>query len=296
MEKRNGICGDGALLLGYAAGALSSEETARVARHLDGCHPCQVLLRENRALAEIYGALAVEPGVHPSPEALTQWVDGTLHDDLTSLQTHLRKCGECRQIVSVLRKVEAGSASALQRLAETARRLHPLWSGFRSRLSPWLLSPVPAYLLVVLLLYPAYLGLAGWGRLEERVNELEALRLLPPPTPLRPEAQRGVGTRPPTIERHQGRAVVTFFVPIAAEQFSYQVELLKDGERLFADSDAESFDGVGTFALLLAEGSLEPGNYELRVEERDRRSGQTASVVSFSFSITRSVPHHGEPN
>jgi hypothetical protein len=83
--------------------------------------------------------------------------------------------------------------------------------------------------------------------------------------------------------------VLTFFVPIAGERYRYRVELMRDRERLFLDEDAQSFDGVGTFGLLFPVGSLGPGEYEIRVEERERAAGEEgklANVITFSFSIS----------
>ena len=53
MNNEN-ICEDGALLLGYTAGTLATEESTRVDRHLSSCIQCQEMVRENEELIHRY--------------------------------------------------------------------------------------------------------------------------------------------------------------------------------------------------------------------------------------------------
>jgi hypothetical protein len=160
-------------------------------------------------------------------------------------------------------------------------RLKDFWLLFPS----WVASPVPAYVLLLLLLYPAYLGLIGIGGLNERLENLEAPALLSPPVALESGRERGAEEPRLQIDRSGEHRVVTFFVPIAPERYRYRIELTRRGERAFFNADARSFDGIGTFALLLPEGALPAGSYVLRVEEVEKQSEEVANVIEFVFTL-----------
>jgi hypothetical protein len=168
---------------------------------------------------------------------------------------------------------------------ETSRpgtsRLKDFWRLFPS----WLANPVPAYVLLLLLAYPAYLGFVGIGGLNERLENLEAPALLSPPVALESGLERGAEEPRLQIDRSGGHRVVTFFVPIAPERYRYRVELNRRGKRIFINEDARSFDGIGTFALLLPEGALSAGSYVLSVEEVEKQSGKVANVIEFVFTL-----------
>jgi hypothetical protein len=137
--------------------------------------------------------------------------------------------------------------------------------------------------------YPAYLGLSGLRDLQQQIADLESPALLTSPWSLETDAQRGPGVSSVTIHSSGNHEVLTFFVPIAPERYRYRVELKHQSKRVFLAEDAKSFDGVGTFALLLPKGTLSPGDYELVVEELERQAvseGQQTSTASFSFNIS----------
>ena len=282
MENDN-ICEDGALLLGYTAGTLGAEESAQVDRHLSGCARCREMVRENEEMIRVYRTVRIE-AAHPSAEVLTQLAEGLSTPELSEARAHVDNCQECLEVVSVLARVDAEmerEEPAGKPRGETSRpgttRLKDFWLLFPS----WLASPVPAYVLLLLLAYPAYLGFVGMGGLET----LEGPSLLVPPVTLESGAERGAEAPRLQIERSGEHRVVTFFVPIAPDRYRYQIELTRRGERIFINEDARSFDGIGTFALLLPEGALSAGSYTLRVEEVEKDGGEVANVIEFVFTL-----------
>jgi hypothetical protein len=283
------ICEDGALLLGYAAGSLDEAQSTRVARHVERCAKCRTAVQGDEELIQLYRAVQKQEAAHPSPELLVELSQGRSDTpELARARLHAEGCSECREVVSVLEKLETDLSGAPEPTG--LRKLWRQWlTGMRAAeggLSWWLSSPLPAYLLVLLLLYPAYLGLVGVDDLSERLESLEAPTLLSPPITLKSGKERGAGEPQLQIERSGEYRVVTFFVPIAPQKYRYWVELTREGEQIFHDDDARSFDGIGSFALLLPEGALASGSYLLRVEEVDRQSGETANVIEFAFALT----------
>jgi hypothetical protein len=199
--------------------------------------------------------------------------------DVGDARRHLETCGECREIVSVLEKVqkEEEGASDAEPIGE---RVRAVWADLdRFMKLGWMRSPVPAYLLALLLLYPAYRGLIGAGA-------QPTPQLLPPPIPIASETERGPAETPIRVEAGSERTVLTVFVPIAPDRYRYRLELrTQQGRRLFVVDDAQSFDGVGTFALTLPKGFLGAGVYELRVGEWERDGTEPANEYVFPFSV-----------
>ena len=276
MGNQAQICGDAPLLLWYAAGALGEEEAAQVARHVVDCAGCRALVQENKKLAEIYRA-AGSWSQHLAPETLVRAVSG--EGDVDDVRRHLAGCEECRQIVSVLEKVQKDEQVSSGVVEELGAGIRSVWTGIAK--SAWMRSPLPAYMLALLLFYPAYRGLVGGGA--SRMP-----RLLPPPLPVASETERGLAETLVRVEARGDQTVLTFFVPIAPERYRYELELrVQGGRRLFFTEDARSFDGVGTFALMVPGGSLGAGDYELRVGEWERDGGELANEYSFPFSVER---------
>jgi hypothetical protein len=292
MDKQNQICGDGALLLGYAAGVLGEEDSSRIAEHVNLCTTCQQLLEENEALMRAYRSISNEAAAHPTPEDLTHFVEGpSLSPSLDEIRGHVSECDECGEVVQVLRKVhkDEKAVGLLDWLRVTADHVGTWWSRGGKGLPSWLTSPIPAYVLLLLMIYPAFLGLSELGNMREQMETLESPVLLTSPLPLETDAQRGAEAPNVTIRRSGRHEVLTFFVPIASERYLYRVELKHRNGVVFSDPDAKSFDGVGTFALLLPRGALSSGDYELVVEEHEHQAAhdaQPVSTVSFSFSVS----------
>lgn len=282
MENKTQICGDAPLLLWYAAGALGEEEAAQVAGHVADCAGCQALVQESKELAQIYRSASGTESPHLSPETLVRAASGEASGeavaDVSDARRHLAGCDECRQIVSVLEKVqsEEQDSSDVERFGAGIRAI---WAGFVK--GPWMKSPLPAYMLALLLLYPAYRGLLGGG-----ANQTP--HLLSPPLPVASETERGPSETLLRVEAGSEQTVLTVFVPIAPDRYRYELELrTREGRRLFFAEDAPSFDGVGTFALTLPGDFLGPGGYELRVGEWERDGREMAKEYVFPFSVER---------
>lgn len=279
MQPKSQVCGDAPLLLWYAAGALEEKEASIVAGHVADCANCRALVQENQELARIYLTASARESRHLSPETLFRLVSDEPGSDVGDARRHLTTCGECREIVSVLEKVqkEEEGASGAEPIGE---RVRAVWAGLdRFMELGWMRSPVPAYLLALLLLYPAYRGLIGAGA-------QPTPHLLPTPVPIASETERGPAETPIRVEAGTEQTVLTVFVPIARDRYRYRLELrTREGRRLFVVDDAQSFDGLGTFALTLPKGYLGAGVYELRVGEWERDGREPANEYVFPFSV-----------
>ena len=281
------VCEEEALLLWHAGEALGEAESRAVEQHLLSCARCQNRLAETKRLARLVRSTPAPAETHPSAEELARIAEGD-EIGLAVARSHVAACSECREIVSVVERVNRdlqepawlpGAPGAV------VGRLAAAGKAFGELLRPWVLSPVPAYLLALVLLYPAYLGLMGSSELRERLQALDSPQLLDVPLSLDTESERGSGVGSLRVERRGSRAVLTFLVPIASERYRYQIELLRGERRLFFETDARSFDGQGTFALLIPQQTLSEGDYQVRVEELEKTSGARANLFSFPFRV-----------
>lgn len=195
---------------------------------------------------------------------------------------------EDRALVDVIRAVDAELEAQVRR---------PHWRAWLEGLgaflpSPglglgaWLRSPAVAYLVVLAMAYPAYRGLTRSAPSDEA-------------TPIVLSRPQGIDAQSPsrsgsggaqgpaiTIEEQGGPTVVTVFVPID-ERYRYRLEVFdRAGRSRFRQNDARSFDGYGTFALVLPAEFLTAGDYELRVDELGD-DGQPIEVFRFPFEVQR---------
>jgi hypothetical protein len=252
-------CQQRELLLWLAAGTLSSEEAAVAEKAIATCAHCREAYRFDRLLAQ--SARAFSEGTHLSPEELVSLAASSRQD-----LSHVPEAD--REIVSILRAVESDEALRQTSWLRTVRRfLDPILS----------LSPAWAYLLVLLLAYPAYRGLRPLG--------LEEPKVLTQPVALGDLARASSGEA--GLVRAGADTVVTLFVPVDPA-YRYALAIRSEsGRTLYRTENASPFDGIGTFALLLPAGSFGAGRYEILVEELGRSSATPLNVYQFTFSIER---------
>ena len=158
-----------ALLHDYYMEALDAARRRAVEEHLASCEDCMELAEVSRSLRDAAKAKSL------GHTASTDIVRYAMHKaDMTAEQTaefesHLNDCERCRGEVKRIQDIEA---AAHEESAGPARIFHP---------AGWL--AVAAILLVVLLSYPAYLGLTS-----EPFDGIVDLQLLTP-------SDRGQGDR-----------------------------------------------------------------------------------------------------
>lgn len=252
------------LLLWFAAGTLSGEEAAVAEKAIAACERCQEAYRLDRLLAE--SARASDEVSELSSEALLGLAASSRQD-----LSHIPEAD--REIVSILRAVSADEA-----------RLQTSWLGkFRGFGDKALsMSPAWAYLLVLLMAYPAYRGLRpeafGVGP-----------RVLTQPVALGDLARASSGEA--GLVRAGADTVVTIFVPVDPGYRYTLVIRNESGRALFRAEGASPFDGIGTFAVLLPAGSLPVGRYEILLDELDEfvelegSASTPLNVYRFTFSM-----------
>lgn len=284
MEKTIHHCGDDALLLWYAADALEPDEAAAVAHHLERCERCQGVLEGTVGMAD--SLRSVPP--HLTPERIVELAASARSILSPFEQEHVGACSECREVLAVVRRVEETIAVEQPEERSVARSADARGVSWWQVMQTWFRGPMLAYLLLLMLVYPAYRGVVELPRVEEQLETLQSPTLLSSPRPVPSEGERTATGEAPLVERTPTGTVLSFFVPVD-EGNRYAIELRNErGETLFSDPDARSFDRLGTFVLMLPAGALSQGRYELRVEERDRDTGAVENTFAFPFTLTGS--------
>jgi hypothetical protein len=279
-DRPNGCetCREPGLLLWLAAGTLEESESARVEESARRCVACRKRLEETESLARVVRS-ASPPLVSLSPEELVRIAAGPVDESVVASLSV-----DDREILKVLRSVDA-DLEAWERRPRWRERafgsLAALVPAPGASLTAWLRSPAIAYVALLALAYPAYRGLVGGHRPGEE------------PAPIVLSAPLGIdgpnrGERTPAIivgERTSPR-VITVFVPVD-ERYRYRLEILDSrGRSRFVRDDAQTFDAYGTFAVMLPEGFLAAGEYELRVDELDE-GGRLVEAFRFPFVVQR---------
>jgi len=251
-------CEQRELLLWFAAGTLSGEEAAVAEKAIASCERCREAYRLDRLLAE--SARASDEASELSPEGLLGLAASSRQD-----LSHIPEAD--RKIVAILRAVSAEEAGRRTSWLEKIRRFGD------KALS---MSPAWAYLLVLLMAYPAYLGLRpkGFG---------VGPRVLTQPVALGDLARASSGEA--GLVRAGADTVVTIFVPVDPA-YRYTLVIRNEfGRALYRAEDASPFDGIGTFAVLLPAGSLAVGRYEILLDELEGSASTPLNVYRFTFSM-----------
>lgn len=152
------------LLLDYCGQDLSADQTTEVEAHLNDCEECRdqvILLR----FLEQHGRLVGEnlAGRHPSAREITDFAleEGDLGPESRKLiSSHVQGCDQCGEFVAFARQVR--DLPDAPHSEGTPGRGHV--SGVPE---PWYRRPIwnfAAAALLLLMLYPAYLGLRGIGQ------------------------------------------------------------------------------------------------------------------------------------
>jgi anti-sigma factor RsiW len=221
----------------------------------------------------------------PEVEVVERFVRGELPAPAAEeFRAHLEVCGVCCVIVERLREFETAGAPVSRgsepdwkpmerRLAEECRRMYPekTKQADGSRWGWWV--PALGYGLAVILVYPAWLGIARRPEREAvRGVTLAAPRLIASGASLvdlnTTRGQQGL----PVVTARAGEqaAVLSFFVrglPGAA----YMASIVDEAGNVAVDAGAiRSYDGKGNYCVVVDPGVLKKGQYRLVVKEKDR--------------------------
>jgi len=227
----------------------------------------------------------------PEVEVVERYVRGELPAPAAEeVRAHLEVCGICCVVVERLRELEAavspGSRGAEpnwetmeRRLAEECRRMYPekAKQAERSRWGWWV--PALGYGLVVILAYPAWLGISR--RPGEAGVSAPAVQPVGGAALVDLNTTRAGQSLPVVVEREgETAAVLTFFVRAAAGT-RLSVAIVDGAGRVVQEfREVRSSDDQGNYCVVVDPHSLPLGKYRLTAKDSNRPA---ESGTSFEF-------------
>jgi len=267
IRQGKGECPDAETLAGFLDGRLGEAEANKVKLHLGSCGVCDLVLEKMKAF---------EAEVTKGDEKRLGW-----------------RAYAVENRVRAALKQRAGQANT----SEAAGRWWTTAAVYRfiDILVGYLKSPVVAYVLILLLAYPAYRGL----RLRVHVPAPPSAAVQRPTAA--PSAQRGM-VPAKLLELGEARSatdqtlavnltptdsefVLAFFAP-TRKGFSYRAEALDSKRNVIVAETALSGNGEGDFQLICDRSRFVPGTYMLKVfETRAGFPGSEKLVAEYEFAV-----------
>jgi len=201
-------------------------------------------------------------------------------DEVSSIGNHLENCDHCREELQILTDVNK---------ALSTDRKNPRSKTFIHRLKNIIPSfgfkPAFAYIIILLLLYPAWLGIFRQrGSFEPTVANY-IFELIPSDTRSEQTEAHIVDISPAA---DQFSLSVT--IPILSDEDIRYDAVILDAENkiIWRKTDIKSLDEYGSFLLICHRRFFKEGIYSMIIEEIDVRRNQKLNEFVFSFKRTGS--------
>ena len=216
---------------------------------------------------------------------LANYASGELDEaEANRLDKHIAGCGVCGSLIDRLTAFDSDeNANAGPGWAAVSGRMEARFEQFlheqgnpvkpreRSRFRRFLWNPIPAYAVMLALVYPAWLGMSGGRAKPIPVRTLENARLI-----------RLDATRSAQSPVDAGLPTLSFFVPVR-EGFQYRAAILDhDGKRIAGPISIQSYDGQGNFLIPWPEIGRHPEGVTLQIIGYGA-GGEQLKAIDFPF-------------
>lgn len=205
-------------------------------------------------------------------------------EDTEKVEIHLLGCEHCFDRLNnfELEAVLLSSNHEVKELiTEAAREEHPRSESLLKRLwryvwpeTPFVFKPALAYLLILLMILPAYHGLKRLAN--DRITPVQTISLFPDRSPDEDVFKISVGDH--------GLLRFVFRGAVAGQAYEVTIES-EDGAVVFRDSAFDGFDEYGAGQLLLPLARMNPGNYRLVIT--DPRAEAPLNGREYGFGIEK---------
>jgi len=228
---KSALCPDSKFLADYASGELDETEANRLDKHIATCEICGDTVERLRAFDS-------DEELNETPGAEWAGVSGRME------------------------------ARFEQFLREQGNAVKPRE---RSRFRRFLWNPVPAYAVMLALIYPAWLGISGSRAGQIPAKPLESARLI-----------RLDATRSAEAPVAAGLPALSFFVPVR-DGFQYRAAILDhDGKSIAGPISIQSYDGQGNFLIPWPEIGRHPEGVTLQIIGYGA-GGEQLKAIDFPF-------------
>jgi hypothetical protein len=224
----------------------------------------------------------------PDSRSLADYASGALDKAETHrLDRHIAICGICGSLMERLQAFDsdekpgpvwAGVSGRMEaRFGQFLQeQQNPVKPRERSRFRKLLWNPIPAYAVMLALIYPAWLGLSSSRAKPFPGRQLESVRLI------RLDATRSAQAPVAASSNGAGLATLSFFVPVR-DGFQYRAAILDhNGKPITEPVSIQSYDEKGNFLIVCPELGRQPDGVTLQVAEYGA-SGERLREFSFPF-------------
>jgi len=277
------------LLPWYLNKTLPEDEAKKVESHLKECPECQRELEEIKLLSSaVKEHSEIFESSHIDSERLVLFAEEpkSLHaNEVISIEKHLRSCPLCYEELQTLKRasfeLEAIERKEKSKLAKEAS----VWEKITERLIWLARQPALAYIIILLLAYPAYRGLFLPSQLK-----MPALPIISSEKVYVLSEQTRETTEPISVFRNSKDKQVRVGVPFWAdlENESYELAIKSEtGQNIFLINDFTDWGNQGFFQLVLNTDSIPDGRYILIIRETNKKDSTIFSETHFPFQIIR---------
>lgn len=271
------------LLPWYITDNLSDENKDKVKKHLSNCPKCEMDLVEMRQLADSLKENRDDLfSEHILPEQLILYAEAKNElnkNNLLQIEKHLESCADCKRELMLLDKVNQSlnPHQEFTTFEKVAQKLSDIFSIVLNR-------PAFAYIIILLLLYPAYLGIFKSEKILEPSIAQKNYELLQ------------FDTRSDAIEKNEIKILpqteifsLSFNIPILTnENIRYDVNIFDAHKNIvWQKSDIKSMDEYGTFLLICYRKFFNEGAHSLIVDEFNEKNNHVQNKFVFSFNVIK---------
>jgi hypothetical protein len=272
------------LLPWYVTNNLPENEMVAVEHHIAGCSVCREELERIKWISDGFSAVAgKEKSIHINAEMLTIYSESKKEltkERIRTIEDHLSTCKQCAHELEILIAVnqslvplknESVFIQIKQKLTVLATKT--------------ILRPAFAYVLVLLLLYPAWLGLfrkISGERIIEPVN-IENLYILEQNDQRAPEKQ----VNQIILHNHSAFFTLSFVLPIKNQKdFEYEASINNtENKIIWQNKNLKFVDPYGTVILICPQKYFSKGTYFLHVIEKQKQANEVMNKYMFTFEV-----------
>lgn len=203
-------------------------------------------------------------------------------EDTQRFETHLLECGHCFNLLKNFEQEAALLSSdneVRELIGEAVREEYPQSESFLKRFwryvwpeTPFVFKPALAYLLVLLMILPAYHGLKKFT--EDKIRPVQTISLFPGRSAEEDVFKINVGS--------DGLVSFVFRGAVAGRSYRVVIES-EDGIVVYQNNDFNRFDEYGTGQLIFPHTKMKPGHYRLVII--DPQAEPPLNRQQYSFRI-----------
>jgi hypothetical protein len=273
------------LLPWYISKSLLESEMVKVEQHLTSCQACLEESNNIRLISEgLYSLTGGNNSKHVNSILLTKYSESRKElgkEVIQRIDDHLSSCHQCREELEILNKVNHSLDSS---------EVDPFFKGIVQNIweffSKPVLKPVYAYILVLALLYPAWLGLFNKDNRQGKIAEPFNISNL---FVLERDDQRATGEHSNKIvlDRPSDLFALSFVLPVKnQEDNTYLAAIVNDENKVLWHDDHLTFiDQFGTVIIICPRKYFIKGDYSLTVTEKQIHTKEVINKYFFNFSL-----------